>query len=187
MNDETQYIGRAVGAASDPAPTPKGNRKTAGARFRLFNGFVDFTLRKLSRIEIAVWIVLYRDSRDGIARTGQADIARRIGTSARTVRRAIRQLATRGLLDIVRRGRIGCGPSAYRVRGLIPDPARRTELCPVVTGQVGASTADTAWPLSHKGPEPPPRCGSGRRLKRLDNGARICDNYQAWGRDEQSR
>ncbi|RIK67093.1 MAG: hypothetical protein DCC65_07685 [Planctomycetota bacterium] len=52
---------------------------------------------------------------DGIARTGPGDIARRIGADPRTVRRALRQLEGRGLVDIVRRGRLGGGPSAYRV------------------------------------------------------------------------
>jgi len=100
-----------------PASTPKGKRPV-GERFRSINSFADFTLRTLTRNEIAVWLVLWRDSREGVARAGQGDIAKRAGISTRTVRRAIRRLVGRGLLVVVHRGRIGKGPSAYRVRPL---------------------------------------------------------------------
>lgn len=71
--------------------------------------------------EIAVWLVLYRDTKqDGTARTSQADMARRVGTSDRTVRRALDKLERRGLLKVTYRGGIGRGPSAYRVRPLPP-------------------------------------------------------------------
>ena len=102
------------------APQTKGkpSRKTAG-RFAELNTFVDFSLAGLGRSEIAVWLVLFRDTkRDGIARTGQEDIARRASISERTVRRAIRRLEKRGLLVVVRRGGLSSGPSAYRVRPL---------------------------------------------------------------------
>jgi hypothetical protein len=84
-------------------------------RFAVVNAFVDFTLRDLSRPELAVWLVLWRDTRDGIAKTGQANIAKRAGLSERTVRRTIGRLAGRGLLLVVRRGGLRQGPSAYRV------------------------------------------------------------------------
>jgi len=106
----------------DPGPLPvrqerKGKRfgKAAG-RFQILNAFVDFTMKGLSRNEIAVWLALFRDTKQGIARTSQADIARRMGMSDRTVRRAIRELEKLGLLFVVYRGRLGSGPSSYRVR-----------------------------------------------------------------------
>lgn len=92
-----------------------------GDRFAVLNAFVDFTLAGLTRNEIATWLVLYRDTRDGTARTSQADIARRAGVSDRTVRNAIRHLASKGLLRVVYRGGIGRGPSRYHVRPLPPD------------------------------------------------------------------
>jgi DNA-binding MarR family transcriptional regulator len=63
-------------------------------------------------------LVLYRDSRDGIARTGQTDIARRAGINRRTVYRALRRLEGRGLVKIVYARGLGRGLSRYRVRGL---------------------------------------------------------------------
>ena len=68
--------------------------------------------------------MLFRGTKpDGIARTGQVDIARRAGINERTVRRAIRRLEKRGLLVVVRRGGLSKGPSAYRVRPLADDGA----------------------------------------------------------------
>jgi hypothetical protein len=72
----------------------KAKGKPAGGktrdRFAVLNAFVDFTLAELTRNEIAVWLVLYRDTKpDGTARTSQADLARRAGTSDRSIRRAL--------------------------------------------------------------------------------------------------
>jgi DNA-binding MarR family transcriptional regulator len=104
------------GRASDP----KGGagRRSAGERFRVLNSFADFTLASLSRAEIAVWLILYRDTRDGTARTGMADLARRAGCDRSTVFRAAKRLERIGLLRVVRRGGPGRGVSCYRVRPL---------------------------------------------------------------------
>jgi len=72
-------------------------------------------MRHLKRNELAVWLILYRDSRDGIASTAQSDMARRAGISDRTVRRVLKQLEGYGLLRTVYRGGINRGPSKYRV------------------------------------------------------------------------
>lgn len=103
-----------------PRPTPAAKKKkNAAGRFHVLNGFVDFTMWDLSRAEITVWFVLFRDTKsDGTARTGQADISRRIGMCERTVGRALRRLKERGLVEVVRRGRLGGGPSSYRVRAM---------------------------------------------------------------------
>ena len=104
-------------------PNAKPNRRRTGDRFAVINTFVDFSLATLGRSDIAVWLVLFRDTKqDGIARTGQADIARRAGVSERTVRRAIGRLQRRGLLLVVRRGGLSQGPSAYRVRPIEREP-----------------------------------------------------------------
>ena len=100
------------------------NRKATGGRFADLNTFVDFTAGTLERSELLVWVTLFRDCRDGIARTGQADLARRTRLGLRTVRRAIKSLTKRGLLEIARRGGVSVGPSTYRLRPL--EPARTT-------------------------------------------------------------
>ena len=100
------------------AKGPGDNRKAAADRFAVLNNFIDFTLAGLTRNELAVWLVLYRDSRDGIARTSQIDIARRAGVADRTVRRVLAKLESKGLLKTVFRGSLNAGPSRYRVRPL---------------------------------------------------------------------
>jgi hypothetical protein len=106
-----------------PSP-PRGKvtpKKRPEGRFAVLNGFVDSELRKLSRAEIAVWLVLYRDTKpDGTARTGQTDIARRAGCDARTVRRALGTLGAKGLVEVVTKGKLRTGPSRYRVLGIAP-------------------------------------------------------------------
>ncbi len=104
-----------------PAKTakPKRSAKSASGRFGVLNTFVDVTLRELDRTAGLVWLVLYRDTRpDGLARTAQADIARRVGVSPRTVRTAVKRLEACDLLTVVFRGGLNRGPSIYRVRAL---------------------------------------------------------------------
>jgi hypothetical protein len=112
---------RPLGMPGEPKGKPKHQRRGGGERFRQLNAFADFTLAALDRNELAVWLLLFRDARDGIARTSQRNLARRAGACERTVRRAVNRLVGRGLLDVVRRGRLLTGPSAYRVHALPPD------------------------------------------------------------------
>ncbi len=101
--------------AEQAKPKRKPNRRKTGNRFAVLNAFVDTAAGELTRSEILVWLVLYRDTRNGIAQTSQADIARRANLSSRTVRYAIGRLTKRGLLALVYRGGINRGTSKYRV------------------------------------------------------------------------
>lgn len=86
-------------------------------RFAVLNGFVDAVMGTLPRGAALTWVCLYRDTKpDGLARTAVTDLARRLGGDRRTVLRALRLLVDRGLLDVVRRGGLGRGVSAYRVK-----------------------------------------------------------------------
>src|SRR4051794_23032019 len=86
---------------ADKADKAKGK---ARERFAVLNTFVDFALADLTRAEIAVWLILYRDTRDGTARTGYDDLARRAGLNRRNVGRALRRLEKLGLVKVVHRG-----------------------------------------------------------------------------------
>lgn len=91
-------------------------RKHSG-RFAVLNGFVDGIMGTLPRAAALVWVCLWRDTKpDGLARTAVTDLARRIGSDRRSVLRALRLLDDRGLLEVVRRGGLGRGVSAYRVK-----------------------------------------------------------------------
>ena len=102
------------------ANEPSGKART-GERFRVLNTFVDFALADLTRAAIAVWLILFRDTRDGTARTGIADIARRAGCNRSTAFRALRELEGRELVKVVYRGGLGKGISRYRVHALAKD------------------------------------------------------------------
>jgi DNA-binding transcriptional ArsR family regulator len=104
-----------------PKGKPAGGKAKARERFTVLNAFVDCSMADLSRREIAVWLVLYRDTRDGTARTSYDDLARRTGLNRRNVGRALRLLEGQGLVKVVHRGGMRRGVSRYRVRGLPND------------------------------------------------------------------
>ena len=101
----------------EPPPPSKPKRRAARSeRFATLNTFADFALAALTGAEAKVWLILFRDVKGtGTARTGQADIARRAGLSARGVRKALNKLQAKGLVKTVHRGRLNAGPSVYRV------------------------------------------------------------------------
>ncbi len=95
----------------DPCP-----RQQSQGRFLTLNTFCDVTMARLTRAELAVWLLLYRDTKpEGTARTSQADLARRAGVDKRTVERAVRRLVAAGLLDVIYQGGFQRGVSVYRV------------------------------------------------------------------------
>jgi hypothetical protein len=94
----------------------KGTRRNKGGaarrrsleRFQILNGFVDFGLAGLSRSEIAVWLIIFRDTKpSGLARTSLSDQARRGGMSRRQATRALRALIRRGAVHVIRKGVVG--------------------------------------------------------------------------------
>ena len=110
------------GKAEKPKRAGKATSATRN-RFAVVNAFADFTLRTLDRTGIAVWVLLWRDTKtDGLAKTSQADLARRAGISDRTARRAIDRLQRAGLLSVVHRGGLRRGISTYRVHPLTWEP-----------------------------------------------------------------
>jgi DNA-binding MarR family transcriptional regulator len=104
-----------------PKEQPTKTKNKNADRFGVLNAFIDFTLVELSRAQITVWMILYRDTRDGTARTSMSDIARRAGCARRNVVRAVRQLEARGLIEVVHRGGFRRGTSRYRVKPLAKD------------------------------------------------------------------
>lgn len=121
-----EQAAREAAAAERPAAPPKpaagraARPVSAGdaSRWPTLNSFVDGAMGDLSRVELAVWLVLFRDVRDGTARTGMTDIARRSGCHRGSVVRAVQSLQARGLIRLVRRGRKNGGTSVYVVCGV---------------------------------------------------------------------
>ena len=91
----------------------------SGQRFEPLNDLVDVTMRRLTPRQIAVWLCLFRDSRDGIAKTAQTYIAERCGLQRPTVSTTIGELENLGLVETIHRGGLNRGISKYRVHGMI--------------------------------------------------------------------
>lgn len=96
----------------------KTNRRKTGNRFAVLNSFLDMTAGALTRAELLTWLILYRDCRDGTARTSQEDIARRAGMTPRAVRFALKRLTAYGLVRVVRQGGLRKGMSVYALESL---------------------------------------------------------------------
>ncbi len=83
--------------------------------FRNLAAFVDEGVRTLSRSELAVYLILMRDTRpDGTARAGLDDLAKRGGMSKRSASRGVQSLVNRGVLRIIRHGVPG-KPTIYTI------------------------------------------------------------------------
>jgi hypothetical protein len=114
----------AARSAPPERPTAKGKpqgKNVTADRFRVLNAFVDCTAATLTRPEVLTWLILYRDVRDGSARTSASNIANRGGFSRRTAIRAISSLVDKGLLKVVYKGGIHKGASRYAVQPLVPE------------------------------------------------------------------
>jgi hypothetical protein len=115
-DDDEIAAAAAARQAARPTPTAKSKRRTRSERFAALNAFIDMGMANLTGAETKVWLILYRDTKaNGLARTGQTDIARRAGLKPRMVRYALKSLEAKGLLRITYRGRLSTGPSVYRV------------------------------------------------------------------------
>lgn len=104
----------------DELAVSKTKRQSVGKkhvdRFALINGFADFAAAGLTRSEALTWVILWRDSRDGIAITSHSDIARRAGITPRAAITAVGSLLKKGLIRLVKRGGGDRGPNWYQVR-----------------------------------------------------------------------
>ena len=108
---------RRCGSAESP-PKRRRTRTDARARFAMLNEFVDCTMAKVPRTDALVWLVLFRDARGALAKSGQGYIAKRAGVCLRTVKTSIRRLQRAGLLDVVHQGGLNRGVSIYRIRSI---------------------------------------------------------------------
>lgn len=75
------------------------------AWFSTLAGFADHGVQTLKRAELAVFLLLLRDTKpDGTARAGLTDLATRGGMSKRSAIRAVQTLIDRGVIRVVRPG-----------------------------------------------------------------------------------
>ena len=93
--------------------------KRDGNRWHELNQFIDVTLRELSPRQVAVWLCLFRDCRNGVASVSQAYIGERCGLRRPTVSTAVAELEALGLVTTIHTGGVGRGVSKYRVHPMI--------------------------------------------------------------------
>lgn len=86
-------------------------------RFYDLNNFVDVSMRDLTRVEIAVWLSLFRSARDRTVRLSREQIAEASGCSVKATGRAIHSLIAKKLVRQITKGSLNRGPSIYRIRG----------------------------------------------------------------------
>lgn len=104
--------------------SPSGHRGRRGirvgresGRFAPLNSLVDGGwLTRLQATELKIWVLLFRESRDGSAVVSRRTIAVRIGVSERQVSRVLKRLIGLRLVARTRRGRPG-RIAAYRLFG----------------------------------------------------------------------
>ena len=96
-------------------PTPKRDAN----RWHDLNQFIDITMRDLKPRQVAVWLTLFRDSRNGVASVSQVYIGERCGLQRPTVSTTIGELEALGLVTTIHTGGVGRGVSRYRVQSMV--------------------------------------------------------------------
>src|SRR6516165_9710356 len=117
-------VGEEPAPLDDGAPQPDGNSRRrerakgksgSAGRFAVLNAFADVTLATLDRAEIAVWLLLWRDTKpNGLARTSQAALPRREGVTPEPAGRAPFAGNKAGLVPVFPGGDFRAGGPAYR-------------------------------------------------------------------------
>ena len=110
-------------------PKSHAEAKTTSNRFAELNSFVDRSMVGLTRVELATWLVLWRDTRNGTVRTSVSDVARRAGATRRAATDAMAKLRKRRLLTVITPGGMNRGASVQKVHSLpqSPDEGHSTE------------------------------------------------------------
>ena len=98
-----------VAARSEP------RSKKSAQRFKMLNQFVDDDMQNLTPRQLKVWLCLYRDSYNGVAKSEQGYIAKRCGLRRPTVSTTIGQLEELGLVKTIHQGGLNKGISTYSV------------------------------------------------------------------------
>jgi hypothetical protein len=80
-----------------------------------WNKFVDLVVGGIGPIPALVWVVLYRHATAGIVTRSNSLLAKDVGVSRETIKRAITTLRKEKLLRVVRQGGMHVGPTTYRL------------------------------------------------------------------------
>lgn len=109
---------KANGHVDKPTQKAKAKSSETANRFSTLNALIDYLMVDLTRAELATWLVLYCDTRDGVVQASIDAIAKRTGTSRQHTQKAITSLQQRRLIEQIKKGAINHGASIYRVKPL---------------------------------------------------------------------
>lgn len=84
-------------------------------KIKLLNRFVDETLIGLEPLTALLWVVLYREARNGIAEISHGQLAKIMNVSARSICRHIDVLIANKLLRKLKTGGYGRGCNKYQL------------------------------------------------------------------------
>ena len=120
LNDPPPFkSGRSEPAKPEPKTSTRKAPKKDANRWQELNQFIDITMRDLLPRQVAVWLTLFRDCRNGVASVSQVYIGERCGLRRPTVSTAIAELEALGLVTTIHTGGVGRGVSKYRVQNTI--------------------------------------------------------------------
>jgi hypothetical protein len=108
---------RAHEVPSQPAqaPSQQGEPNRLEQKIKLLNRFVDETLIGLEPLTALLWVVLYREARNGVAEISHGQLAEIMGVSDRTICRHIEVLIANRLLRKLKTGGYGRGCNRYQL------------------------------------------------------------------------
>lgn len=102
----------------------KGKKRKAGERFATLNAFTDATMRTLTPAQIAVWVILFRNERNGTTSRSVRQIATDGGLSLSGAHQSLASLIEAGLVEILQRARHRDEATTYRIHAT---PNRTTQ------------------------------------------------------------
>ena len=79
--------------------------RAPGRWWGMLSVFVDQRLRTISPVAACIWLVMFRNNRDGVVQIGQDHIAKTLGLKRRVVTKRTQELVDAGLIQVEVRGR----------------------------------------------------------------------------------
>jgi len=110
-----EFVERSDSQWTQAAPVQPGEPNRLVKKIKLLNRFVDETLKGLEPVTALLWVVLYREARNGVAEISHGQLAKIMNVSDRTICRHIDVLIANKLLRKLKTGGYGRGCNRYQL------------------------------------------------------------------------
>jgi DNA-binding transcriptional ArsR family regulator len=154
---------------AQPGSRDDGRRKgRLWKKIEAFNRFIDTAGPFLPELDRYLWLVLFRHATDGTVKRSHGRLAKDLGCSERTIRRAMDRLEETGLVRVVERGGLRVGASTFRLGvrdlrssqggtkesdGATAEPMTTGHQCPVIAD---TAVTDITYTSAARGPDGSP-------------------------------